>query len=128
MSVYRELPFLLVKGSVPPAHRGDPWFEDGTVSYVSIAPWYFVAHESIIQVILTSGCTAFKVYKGLLSRDSQVFATLLNETPLDRLVKTRIEGCEVIRMDEPVSKLRPVLQWIHGGTGKYDPNYFIPIL
>lgn len=128
MSVYRDLPFVLEEGSVPPTHRGDPWFRDGTVSYVSIVPSYFVAHESITQVILIAGCIAFKVYKGLLSRDSQVFATLLNETPLDRLVRTRIEGCELIRMDEPVSKLRPVLQWIHGGTGKYDPSHFIPTL
>lgn len=60
-------------------------------------------------------------------RDSQVFACLFNETPLHRLVKTHIEGCEVIRMDEPLSKLREVLQWIHGGIGKYGTDHFLVV-
>lgn len=64
------------------------------------------------------GYTAFKVYKGMLARDSKMFAKLLEAPPLDRLLRVRVEGCEVIRMDEPVSKLEPVLRWIHSGIGK----------
>lgn len=66
-----------------------------------------------------SGNTAFKVYKGLLARDSQVFADLFAAPPAHRYFNMLVEGCEVIRMEESVSKLAPVLKWIHVGIGKY---------
>lgn len=59
----------------------------------------------------------------MLVRDSQVFADLFAAPPAHRYLRTRVEGCEVIRMDEPVSKLAPVLQWIHVGIGKYDRSF-----
>lgn len=78
------------------------------------------------QVILVSGSTPFKVYKGLLARESEFFEELFRAPPMHLFFDRRVEECEVMRLENSKAKqLGPVLKWIHFGIGKYASHILL---
>lgn len=60
--------------------RGDPWFEDG-------------------NIVLQAETTQFKVYSGILSRQSEIFADMLT-VPQPQSTEESVEGCAVVRLTD----------------------------
>ncbi|KAI0731766.1 hypothetical protein C8Q72DRAFT_751762, partial [Fomitopsis betulina] len=80
--------------------RSELWFDDG-------------------NIVLAVGGTAFRVYKGLLSKSSTIFAGMLS-APRSAFAE-KFDGCDVIRLrgDEPADVAR-VLQLIFCGPDLYS--------
>ena len=98
MQGYCDLPFALDSDArVPTANRGSPWFDDG-------------------NIILFAGNIAFKVYKGLVARYSELFANLFVDIPPQRLVGFFVEQCLAVRVDDSPVQLSTVLDFIHAGV------------
>lgn len=74
----------------PPKHDDEFWFEDGTI-------------------ILITDNVAFRVYEGLLSRDSSVFCRNygLQSLPADG---EKVGGCPVVRPSDSAEELRVLLR------------------
>ncbi|TFY69083.1 hypothetical protein EVG20_g3299 [Dentipellis fragilis] len=103
MASLHGLPFDLRDGLVPAYNRGDPWFDDGSV-------------------ILLAGSKAFKVYRGLITRDSGYFAKLMSSPLAHNVLSAVVEGCSVVRVDEPPEGVSQALQWIFAGIGTPLPE------
>lgn len=102
----RNLPFPLENGRVPQQNRGEPWYDDGSI-------------------ILLAGPTAFKVYKGLLTRRSGLFKRLLDRSiPQNTVASLPAEQCLVVQMQHPKDELSLALQLIHAGFESWPiPNW-----
>ncbi|KAI0320197.1 hypothetical protein OF83DRAFT_1169551 [Amylostereum chailletii] len=103
-----RLPFSLIDGLIPGPNRGNLWFDDGSL-------------------ILLVNATAFKVYAGLLTRESNVFAQLLSSPQWSIMLKNPVivENCPVLDLhhEPPVEELTQALQYIHTGAGVELPAH-----
>lgn len=85
-------------GCVPEQNRGIPWFDDG-------------------NIILLAENVAFKVYRGLLSHHSIVFADLF-APPLPETGTEMMEDCPVVTLHDSVHDLANFLEAIHDGYSR----------
>lgn len=79
----------------PEKKRSTPWFNDG-------------------NIILEADFTQFRVYKGILSANSVVFADMFALSQADG--EGEVEGCAVVPLQDKADDLRVVLQALHEAT------------
>jgi hypothetical protein len=77
--------------------KGDPWFDDGNI------------------IVLSEDATAFKVHRGVLARQSEVFETMFGLPQPESVDIERVEGCPVVRMYDHPSELGTLLKAIYDG-------------
>jgi hypothetical protein len=92
-----RLPITINSGCVPEQNRGNPWFEDG-------------------NVILIAGDLAFKVYKGMLSRHSAIFADLFRLPQPKSTSEEMLEGCPIVHLHDSERDFGDFLMALHGGN------------
>ncbi|KAH9932285.1 uncharacterized protein B0H18DRAFT_987417 [Fomitopsis serialis] len=87
----------------PPLRDDEFWFKDGTI-------------------VLIAGNVAFRVYEGLLARDSSVLRDLF--AGLQRVLPNveMIDGCPVARLSDRSEELRSLLRAILSPWGYYRPD------
>lgn len=94
-----------VRSSIPPANRGDPWFEDGNI---------------ILLVEDDNHCmmTAFKVHRGVLARQSEVFEAMFDlPQPVPVLDSIdQIDGWPVVRMYDLPNELSDLIKALYDGV------------
>lgn len=91
--------------TIPPANRGDPWFEDGNI---------ILSVEDDNHNVLK----AFKVHRGVLARQSEVFETMF-DIPQPQLSVDSIEqfdGCPVVRMYDLPNELSALIKALYDGV------------
>lgn len=79
--------------------QGEPWFEDGNL------------------MLLTEDGTGFRIHRGVLARQSEVFQSML-ELPQPSSSGMDIEmedGCQVVRMYDKCVELSLLLKAIYDG-------------
>ncbi len=87
-----------------PYERGDPWFEDGNL------------------VLLTEDLTIFRIHRGVLARQSEIFKSILDLPQPDagdpgvEMQDEMIEGCQVVRMYDHPIELSSLLKAIYDGV------------
>ncbi|KII90811.1 hypothetical protein PLICRDRAFT_39403 [Plicaturopsis crispa FD-325 SS-3] len=91
--------------SVPQQHRGDPWFEDGN-----------------IILICEGNESAFKVHRGVLSRQSEIFQSLFEiPQPLDDGAES-LEGCQIVQMHDSAYELSNLIKGLYDGVKFHTRN------
>ena len=79
----------------------DLWYDDGTV-------------------ILIAESTGFRVYRGLLSKHSQVFRDMFSLPQPTATIEDTHEGCPVVRLvDDTAEEIAEVLGILHDGYERY---------
>ncbi|EMD34229.1 hypothetical protein CERSUDRAFT_125434 [Gelatoporia subvermispora B] len=77
------------------------------------------------NVILVAGSTGFRVYRGLLARQSQAFNDMfLVPQPAD---SEQIEGCPVVRLSDDTSDLIHAFRALFGGVNYFSRDERTPI-
>lgn len=80
-------------------------------------PWQIVSDQSIIQgsvwyadgnVIMQAENTQFKVFQGVLTSHSPVFAAILEDIEIEE-----VDGCRIIRTDDAAEDMRYFLEAFH---------------
>jgi len=92
--------------TIPPANRGDPWFEDGNI---------ILLVEDNDQHVLK----AFKVHRGVLARQSEVFEAMFDiPQPTTASVDPieHIDGCPVVRMYDLPNELSDLIKALYDGV------------
>ncbi|KAI0345877.1 hypothetical protein BDW22DRAFT_1353483 [Trametopsis cervina] len=87
-------------GDIPQSIRGDPWFEDGNIILLADSD--------------ESTAVAFKVHRGVLARQSEIFQSLFEvaQPPPD---SETIEQCPVIRMHDIPVELSNLIKALYDG-------------
>jgi hypothetical protein len=75
------------------AIRGEPWFDDG-------------------NIILEADSTRFRVYRGILSASSPIFADMLS-VPQPTTSTEILEGCPVVCVSDPAKDWQIVLETLY---------------
>ncbi|THH12195.1 hypothetical protein EW146_g7779 [Bondarzewia mesenterica] len=102
-----KLPFLLHDGRIPVKHRGDPWYDDGSI-------------------ILLAGSMAFKVYKGILVRRSALFKRMLElDIPENTVASLRAENCLVVQTNHHEHDLSKALLLTNAGFEAWPLPEFV---
>jgi len=68
------------------------------------------------NVVLQAGGTQFKVHRGTLCRHSDVFKDMFSmpSPPAEAEDDTRVEGCPVIQLHDPVKDVEQMLSALYG--------------
>lgn len=85
--------------------EGDPWFQDGNVVLLT---------DTDVMVPV-----AFKVHRGALARQSEVFQDMFGIPLLateDPCLDLRLEGCPVVHVTDHPALLGDLLRAIYDGT------------
>jgi BTB/POZ domain len=90
---------------IPPFNRGDPWFEDGNI--------ILMVEDDNRHVL-----KAFKVHRGVLARQSEVFETMFDiPQPTSSADSVEhIDGCPVIRMYDLPNELSDLIKALYDGV------------
>lgn len=94
-----------VRFTIPPASRGDPWFEDGNI--------ILLVGDDDRRML-----KAFKVHRGVLARQSEVFETMFDiPQPAPGLESIeQVDGCPVIRMYDLPNELSDLIKALYDGV------------
>jgi hypothetical protein len=95
-----------VRFAIPPANRGDPWFEDGNI---------ILLVEDDHQCMLK----AFKVHRGVLARQSEVFEAMFDlpqPAPVLDSIDQIVDGCPVVRMYDLPNELSDLIKALYDGV------------
>ncbi|KAI9512411.1 hypothetical protein F5148DRAFT_1163101 [Russula earlei] len=97
--------------TIPPASRGDPWFEDGNI--------ILLVEDDDHHVL-----TAFKVHRGVLARQSEVFETMFDIPQPASVVDSveHIDGCPMVRMHDLPNELSSLIKALYDGVTFYQRN------
>jgi len=89
-----------------------PWFDDG-------------------NIILEAELTQFKVYRGILSANSEVFRDMFAIAQAGGNGEVEVEGCPVVHLQDKAADLRHVLEVLHDskirGPGSYLDKKPMPL-
>jgi hypothetical protein len=91
---------------IPPSNRGDPWFGDGNI--------ILLVEDDDRHVL-----KAFKVHRGVLARQSEVFETMFDiPQPASSSVDSveQIDGCPVVRMYDLPNELSDLIKALYDGV------------
>ena len=90
---------------IPPSNRGDPWFEDGNI--------ILLVEDDDHNVL-----KAFKVHRGVLARQSEVFETMFDIPQPTSSVDAveQIDGCPVVRMYDHPNELSDLIKALYDGA------------
>jgi hypothetical protein len=89
-------------------------------SYVSEDHWQIISDENILQgtvwyadgnVIIQAESTQFKVFQGVLTTHSPVFAAILEDTEIEE-----VDGCRIIRTTDAARDMKYFLEAFHSLT------------
>ncbi|KAH9969594.1 hypothetical protein BC827DRAFT_1276213 [Russula dissimulans] len=98
--------------TIPPANRGDPWFVDGNI--------ILLVEDDDHHVL-----KAFKVHRGVLARQSEVFEAMFDipqPTPASVDPIEHIDGCPVVRMYDLPNELSDLIKALYDGATFYQRN------
>lgn len=99
--------------AIPPASRGSPWFEDGNIIL-------------LVEDDNHDPLKAFKVHRGVLARQSEVFETMFDiprPTPgMDPI--EQVDGCPVVRMYDLPNELSDLITALYDGVCVMQFNFF----
>jgi hypothetical protein len=95
---------------IPPSNRGDPWFEDGNI--------ILLVEDDDHKML-----KAFKVHRGVLARQSEVFETMFDipqpTASMDSV--EQIDGCPVVRMYDRPNELSDLIKALYDGAWVIQP-------
>jgi BTB/POZ domain len=91
--------------NIPPASHGNPWFDDGNIIL-------------LVEDDDHKPSKAFKVHRGVLARQSEVFEAMFDipqPTPgVDSI--EQVDGCPVVRMYDLPSELSDLIKALYDGV------------
>jgi hypothetical protein len=94
-----------VRFTIPPASRGDPWFEDGNI--------ILLVEDDDHRML-----KAFKIHRGVLARQSEVFETMFDipqpAPGLDSI--EQVDGCPIVRMYDLPNELSDIIKALYDGV------------
>ncbi|KAI0269833.1 hypothetical protein BC834DRAFT_922656 [Gloeopeniophorella convolvens] len=95
----------VLHSSIPPSRHGDPWFEDGNIILL-------VEDDDHIPLV------AFKVHRGVLARQSEVFQTMFDiPQPAPGLEPIeQVDGCPIVRMYDLPGELSNLIKALYDGV------------
>ncbi|TFY52585.1 hypothetical protein EVG20_g10491 [Dentipellis fragilis] len=98
------------KSAIPPASRGDPWFDDGNIILLIDAD-PDRDHPPV----------AFKVHRGVLSRHSEIFRSMF-EFPQPAAEAEMLDDCQVVRMYDLPIELSSLIKALYDGVTFLNRN------